>query len=256
MWIMAEHKTFTIKELADIANISTRTLRYYDEVGLLNPADVADNGYRVYDHASLLQLQQIMFFRELDLPLKEINTILSRPDFNLLNALEKHRVSLQENVKKISALIETIDQTIATIQGEWKMKDQEFFEGFDESKYEAEAKERWGDSPRYAESQKKWGSYSKDQKEEIKAEGGRITLRMVTKDPTTTPDDPGVQAAIGDYHSYINTYFYTCDVAFMRNLADMWVQDERFTANYNRIRDGGAKFVQKAVHIFCDQNSE
>ncbi len=250
-----ENSHYTIKELADLAKVSTRTLRYYDELGILNPAEIGDNGYRYYDQGSLLQLQQIMFFRELDLPLKEINEILSRPDFNLLNALEKHRDSLKSNAKKISDLIETLDQTIATIQGEWKMNDKEYFEGFDESKYAAEAKERWGDSPRYAESQKKWSRYSKEQKEEIKAEGGRITVRMVTKDPNTAPDDPDVQAAIGDYHRYINTNFYTCDIEFMRGLADMWVQDERFAINYDRIREGGAAFVQKAVHIFCDQNS-
>lgn len=134
------------------------------------------------------------------------------------------------------------------------MSDNDYFEGFDESQYEEEAKQRWGHTSQWAESQKKWASYSKEQKEAIKVEGGDITKRMVGEDPTLSPDDPGVQAAIGEYHAYINKYFYTCGVEFIRNLADMWVQDPRFAINYERIRKGGAAFVREAVHIFCDRN--
>ncbi len=245
---------YTIKEIADLAGVSTRTLRYYDEIGLLSPSETGDNGYRYYNHESLLALQQIMFFRELDMPLKDIQLILSSPEFNLVIALEEHRVTLQAKAKRLKTLIETVDQTITTIQGEWTMKDQDYFEGFNESQYEEEAKQRWGKTPQWAESQKKWASYSKEQKEAIKTEGGEITKRMVGDDPNLSPNDPDVQAAIGDYHVYINKYFYTCDVEFIRNLADMWVEDPRFAANYERIRQGGAAFVREAVHTYCDQN--
>ena len=245
---------YTIKEIADLAGVSTRTLRYYDEIGLLSPSETGDNGYRYYNHESLLALQQIMFFRELDMPLKDIQLILSSPEFNLVIALEEHRVTLQAKAKRLKALIETVDQTITTIQGEWTMKDQDYFEGFNESQYEEEAKQRWGKTPQWAESQKKWASYSKEQKEAIKTEGGEITKRMVGDDPNLSPNDPDVQAAIGDYHVYINKYFYTCDVEFLRGLADMWVEDPRFAANYERIRQGGAAFVHEAVHTYCDQN--
>jgi DNA-binding transcriptional MerR regulator len=245
---------YTIKEIADLAGVTTRTLRYYDEIGLLGPASSGENGYRYYDQGSLLQLQQILFFRELDLPLKDIQLILSRPDFNLLQALEEHRLQLQSRARRIEKLIDTIDQTIATIQGEWTMDAKEYFEGFDETQYEEETRQRWGHTAQYAESQKKWASYTKDQKEAIKVEGGQLTLRMVTRDPQAKPDDPDVQAAIGEYHTYINKYFYTCEANFLRNLADMWVADPRFAINYERIRPGGAAFVREAVHIFCDRN--
>ena len=81
--------TYTIKEIAGLAGVTTRTIRYYDEIGLLSPADTGGNGYRYYDQGSLLQLQQILFFRELDVPLKDIQLFMSRPDFNLLGALER-----------------------------------------------------------------------------------------------------------------------------------------------------------------------
>ncbi len=134
------------------------------------------------------------------------------------------------------------------------MSAEEYFEGFDETRYEEETRQRWGSTPQYAESQRKWASYSKEQKQEIKAEGGRLTVRMVSEDPDASPDDPDVQAAVGEYFSYLNKYFYTCELSFLRGLADMWVDDPRYAINYERIREGGAEFVQDAVHIYCDRN--
>jgi DNA-binding transcriptional MerR regulator len=245
---------YTIKEIADLANVTTRTLRYYDEIGLLHPASTGENGYRYYDQENLLRLQQILFFRELDIPLKDIQLIMSSPDFNMLGALEKHRSSLRMRAKRLDRLIETVDQTINHLKGDKKMTAKEYFEGFDESLYEEEARERWGSTIQYKESQKKWASYSKEQKEAIKIEGEALTKRMVGENPNTTPDDPDVQAAIGEYQAYINKYFYTCDVDCLRGLADMWVEDSRFANNYERVRQGGAKFVQEAVHIYCDRH--
>ena len=245
---------YTIKEIADLAGVTTRTLRYYDQLGLLIPSEIGENGYRYYDHNCLLRLQQVMYFRELDVPLKEIQTILSRPDFQLLPALENHRDALKDQVKRINKLLETLGKTISSLQGEGNMPEKEYFEGFDETQYEDETRERWGGTPQYAESQRKWSSYSKDQKEEIKEEGGRISMRMVTENPEALPGDSDVQTAVGEYYAYLNKYFYSCEVEFLRGLADMWVQDPRFAVNYERIREGGAAFVREAVHIYCDQH--
>ena len=245
---------YTIKEIADLAGVTTRTIRYYDEIGLLDPTLTGDNGYRYYDRDSLLCLQQILFFRELDVPLKEIRIMISRPDFNLLSALENHRSALQNKVHRLEKLIDTLDKTVASVKGEGTISDKGVFDGFDESQYEDEVRERWGDDPKYAESQAKWSSYSEEQKEAIKAEGGSLAARMVSGDLNASPDDAGVQAAIGEYHAYINQYFYTCDSSFLRRLADGWVQDPRFAVNYERIREGGAAFVREAVHLYCDRN--
>ena len=246
---------YTIKETADLAGVSTRTIRYYDQVGLLPPIGFHENGYRYYDTDSLLRLQQILFFRELDVPLKEIEIIINQPDFGLAGSLEKHRLSLEKKVKRLMTLIKTIDTTLDALKGEKKMAGKEYFDGFDESQFEDEAKERWGETIKYKESSKKWASYSKEQKEAIKAEGKRITTRMVGADAKAAPESPDVQAAISDYHAYLNKYFYSCDTEFLRGLADMWVEDARFAVNYERIREGGAEFVKKAVYIFCDTHS-
>jgi DNA-binding transcriptional MerR regulator len=243
---------YTIKELADLAGSTPRALRYYDQLGLLKPALIAENGYRYYDRENLLCLQQILFFRELDVPLKDIQFALSRPEFQLLPSLERHRRALQDKISRYEKLITTIDQTILNLEGEMEMSEKELFSGFDEKEYEDEARERWGDTPQYKESRRKWSSYPDAQKEKIKQLGGEITRRMVAEDARAQPGDPAVQAAVGEYYQYLNRYFYTCDVEFLRGLADMWVQDPRFAVNYERIREGGAAFVREAVQIFCD----
>lgn len=245
---------YTIKEIADLADVTTRTIRYYSEIGLLDPAYIGENGYRYYDNDNLLRLQQVLFFRELDVPLKEIDLIINRPDFNLVDALEKHRSFIKTRIKRLSALITTIDDTIEAIQGEKIMAEKDYFKGFNEGQYEDEVKERWGKTPHHTESRRNWASFSKEQKGAIKKEGGRIAIRMASTDSNISPDDPDVQAAVGEYYAYLNKYIYTCDVTFLRGLADMWVEDARFAANYEKIRKGGAKFVREAVHIFCDKN--
>ncbi len=244
--------TSTIKELADAAGVTTRTIRYYDQIGLLKPATIGENGYRQYDRDSLLRLQQILFFRELDVPLKEIQLIMGRADFDPLAALAKHRQSLKGRMARLEMLIETIDRTMESLREEVEMSDRDYFDGFDESQYEEEVKERWGNTDAYKQSTAKWASYSKEEKEAIKEKGGALTLRMVTTDPATKPDDPDVQAAVGEYLAYMNRYFYTCDAEFLRGLSDMWVADERFAINYERIREGGAAFIREAVHLFAD----
>ena len=245
---------YKIREIAELAGVTTRTIRYYDEIGLLAPADIGENGYRYYDNDSLLRLQQVLFFRELDIPLKEIDLIINRPDFNLVDALKKHRSCIKARVKRLSALIATIDETIEATQGEKRMGEKDYFKGFNETQFKDEVKERWGSMPQYAESHKKWASFSKEQKEAIKVEGAHIATRMAGADPNISPGNPDVQAAVREYHAYLNKYFYTCDVSFLLGLADMWVEDPRFAVNYEQIREGGAKFVHKAVHIFCDNN--
>lgn len=247
--------TYTVKQLADLAGVTPRTLHYYDQIGLLQPVSTQANGYRSYDHSSLLTLQQILFYRELDVPLKDIQQILNNPDFDQVHALESHRRALKRQADRIGDLIETIDQTIATLQGEWIMNDKEYFEGFDETQYEEEAKQRWGNTPHYAESQRKWKKYTKAQKEAIKQKQGQLTVQMVGTAQSKV-SDPDIQQAVEEYYNFLNQSFYSCDVEFLRNLSDMWVEDSRFAVNYDRIREGGAQFVRDAVHYYCDNHGK
>ena len=243
---------YSIKELADLAGTTTRTLRYYDQLNLLSPARIGENGYRYYDRDNLLTLQQILFFRELDVPLKEIRYFLDRPDFQLRDALKNHQQEIRSKIFRYQELLETIAKTLLDLEGVSTMAENEYFNGFDEAKYQEEARQRWGRTPQFKESQRKWSNYSESEKERIKELGGEITRRMVAENSQANPADPEVQAAVAEYYLYLNQYFYRCEVEFLRNLADMWVEDPRFAINYERIREGGAEFVRQAVHIYCD----
>lgn len=247
---------YSIKELADLAGTTTRTLRYYDKQGLLKPARVEDSGYRYYDHGNLITLQQILFFKELDVPLKEIRYLMSRPDFQLLRSLKDHQQAIRDRISRYQDLMETIQRTISNLEGDAKMTGSDYFNGFDEKKYQAEAQELWGTTPEYKQSQRKWDNYSAEKRAEIKQLGIDITHRLVTENPLASPDDPSVQAAVNEYYQYLNQYFYSCEVEFLRSLADMWVEDPRFSVNYERIREGGAKFACQAVHLFCDRYTD
>src|SRR6478609_5751556 len=121
---------YTVKQVAAMSGVSVRTLHFYDETGLLKPAYHGANGYRFYEEPQLLNLQQILFYRELGFELKEIRRILGRADFEKVAALRSHREVLQKNLTRTRALIETIDKTIQHLQGAKKMKNEEMFAGF------------------------------------------------------------------------------------------------------------------------------
>jgi DNA-binding transcriptional MerR regulator len=122
---------YTVKKMAGISGVSVRTLHFYDEVNLLKPAYHGANGFRFYEEAQLLTLQQILFYRELGFELKEIKRILGQSDFDKVAALESHRKVLQQNLTRTRKLIVTIDKTIKHLKGTKTMNDQEMFAGFD-----------------------------------------------------------------------------------------------------------------------------
>src|SRR5690606_19326411 len=121
---------YTVQKLAQLAGVSTRTLRYYDEIDILKPARINSSGYRIYSQAEVDRLQQIMFYRELGLPLEQIKAIVTSSDFNSVLALKQHREQLLDRRKQLERLITNVDKTIAMHEGRISMSDQEKFEGF------------------------------------------------------------------------------------------------------------------------------
>ncbi len=121
---------YTVKKLSEISGVTVRTLHFYEETGLLKPSYYGSNGYRYYEERELLQLQQILFFKELGLTLKQICKVLGKSDFDQIAALNSHRQALSCEWEKIGRLLKTIDKTIKHLNGKKKMKDQEMFDGF------------------------------------------------------------------------------------------------------------------------------
>src|SRR5688572_8348987 len=125
---------YTVNKLAKLSGISVRTLHFYDETGLLKPAYYGDNNYRYYEEEQLLMLQQILFYRELGMPLSEIQRIISSDDFNKIDALQSHKTILEQGLNRSQQMIKTIDKTISHLRGKEKMKLEEIFHGFNDEK--------------------------------------------------------------------------------------------------------------------------
>ncbi len=140
-------KRFTVNQVARLSGVTVRTLHFYDETGLLKPAYYGDNGYRYYEKEQLLTLQQILFYRELNVPLEQIKAILGTPGFDRLGALKAHRARLENEVKRHRQLLRTIDGTIAELEGAKAMASEEMFSGFSPEKqkqYEKDLVDRFG----------------------------------------------------------------------------------------------------------------
>ncbi len=242
---------YTVKQLASLAGISVRTLHYYDQIGLLKPASVGENGYRYYDKEAALRLQQILFYRELDFTLDEIAQILSRPEFDALEALGEHRVALEARIERLKGLIHTVDSTILYLKGKTTMSQKQLFEEFSAEKqkeYEAEAQRRWGEK-HVKESQKRWGSYTAEEKKRVLSEGNVIYQDIIAAMPLG-PGSPQVQAMIARWRQHLR-YFYEPTPDMLRGLGDLYNDDPDFNANFTRMHPDLAKFMKSAIEIYC-----
>lgn len=243
----------TVKKVAALTGLTVRALHHYDHLGLLRPAGTSAAGYRLYDEDDLARLQQVMFFRELGFGLSEIRDILDRPGFDRREALVAHRRLLLEERKRLDRLIVSVEHTLESIEGGTHMADEELFEGFSRKQaeeYRQEARARWGES--VDESYARTSKYSKEDWNEIQAESGEIYQGLADR-MDRDPADPGVQAFIERHHRHISERFYECPTEQYRCLGDLYVDDPRFTANYDKMRPGLAVFVRAAIQVFCDR---
>ena len=163
---------YTVKQLSSLAGVSVRTLHFYDEIGLLAPTRVGDNGYRYYGEPAVLRLQQILLYKELGLSLDAIADVIDQPDFEGVRALESHRQALTRRLSRLRRLMATVDRTLAHLQGDTTMDTKELFTGFsddEQAKFEQEAEALWGKSVR--ESSRKWKATSPARTAAVLAEG-------------------------------------------------------------------------------------
>ena len=247
---------YKVKTIADIAGVSVRLLHHYDEIGLLKPHEVSNAGYRLYSDSDLERLQQILFFRELDFPLRDSKRIMSSPNYDTAAALNEHRHLLIEKRGRLERLIATVEESICSLEGGSKMSKDEMFQAFDEAKieqYKEEIREKYG-SEALDESERRTSKYNKRDWDDIQAEAADINeniAALMDKDP----GDPQVQAQIGRWYKHINDRFYTCTPEIFRGLGQLYVDDKRFTAFYEKIKPGMAGFMREAMRIYSDSIS-
>lgn len=247
---------YTVQKLGKLAGISTRTLRYYDEIGILKPARINSSGYRIYGQKEVDTLQQILFYRELGINLEVIKSIITSTSFDNTNALKEHREKLLAKREQLDMLIANVDKTIASTEGRIKMSDKEKFEGFkqnmidkNEEKYGAEIRAKYGDKT-VDESNKKFKNMTKEQYGEFEKLGFEVIDTLKAAFATGDPAGELAQKAADLHRTWLSYSWNSYSKDAHAGLAQMYVDDERFTAYYDKEQPGLAVFLRDAIFIY------
>ena len=250
---------YSIKALSEMAGISTRTLRYYDEIELLKPAKISESGYRVYTDKEVDLLQQILFYKELGLDLKTIKKILISPSFNIIEALYTHKKRLLEKRAQIDLLINNVEKTIESTERGYKMANKDKFEGFkkelinkNEEKYGAEIREKYGDDV-VDKSNAKMMGMSEEKYEEFKQLEKEIIDTLNLAMDSGNPKGELAMKACELHKKWLGYTWSFYSKEAHRNLGEMYVQDERFKKYYDDNRAGMAEFLRDALVEFTNR---
>lgn len=234
----------TVNEVSKLAGVSIRTLQYYDSIGLLKPAEYTESGYRLYDDAAMERLQQILLFRELEFPLKEIKEIVTRPDFDKKKALEQQ---IELLTMKKDHLENLIDFARGIQNGGNNIMD---FTAFDTSKleeYTRKAKEQWGDSKAFSEYEQKSASRSTDDEKKLWSDFMKL-FEKCGKLKDSDPKSSEAQAMVKDIQNYITQNFYECTNEILAGLGKMYAAEGEFKTNIDKAGGNGtAEFVSRAI---------
>ena len=240
---------YSVSQAARLAGVSVRTLRWYDEIGLLKPSEVTPAGYRFYDDGAMAALQQILFYRELGVPLEQIGRILSAPDHDRTEALQKHRALLLMKRRRLDDMLRLVDKTIGgkTMYDERPQPTRVDWEAVKEQ-YAQEAAERWGNTEAFLESREKHKSYTPEDKARIQAEMEEIFTAF---GQCGDPESPETQALVRRWQEHITKYHYRCTDSILACLGESYVNDPRFKENVDKYGPGTAQKMSDAIKAYC-----
>jgi DNA-binding transcriptional MerR regulator len=251
-------KQYSVKKLAKLAGVSVRTLHLYDQNGLLKPAIRTEAGYRMYGEAELLRLQQILFYKELDFSLQAIQDILNDPHFDLIRALESHKLALHSRQERIQTLMATIDTTIHRLKTKKMLSHEELYAGLPKetaTTYRNEAMAKYGVET-VASSEKHLGSLGKEGFQQLKVEMADIANKLIAL-MQEDPHSAIVQQQIARHYHNIRGFWGTAQSSDLQaeayaGLGDLYVADERFTLVEGKANPAYAQFLQQAMRYFAD----
>ncbi len=240
-----------------MAGVSTRTLRYYDEIGLLKPVRTSRSGHRIYGQREVNQLQQVLFYRMLEFPLERILDIVQSEGFDELEALRGHLAALESKRDRLTILIDTVRRSMDAYQGGESMKDEEKFAGFketmirdNEENYGREVREKYGDRVVDASNQKLMG-LTRHQYDELQKLSEKLNDKLKEALVHGQPDSPAAQEACALHQQWLEYFWPVYSKEAHRQLGQMYVDDERFGRYYDAIAPGCALFLRDALDIYC-----
>jgi DNA-binding transcriptional MerR regulator len=250
---------YTIQKLARLAGASTRTLRYYDELGILKPARINSSGYRIYGSQEVNLLQQILFYRELGLDLESIRRLVHSPTFDAQAALVDHRAQLIARRQQLDQLIANVEKTLAAAEGSLAMQDSEKFSGFkqraldeNDRKYGDEARARYGDEA-YEQSRKQWMNMTEKQYAELAQVEADLFTALEAGMAEGDAAGAEAQKAAGLHRQWLAFQWGHYSPEAHAGVARMYAEDERFQAYYDRRKPGMAAFLRDAVLVYTSK---
>lgn len=241
----------TIGEVAQLAGLSVRALRHYDEVGLLEPSERSDGGYRLYDDDDLARLHDVLLWRSLGFPLDEIRALLDDPRQDPMEALMLHRERLVEEVGALQGRIAALDEVIRRRLADESLRDDDLvalFDGFDPAEHEEEAQTRWGNTEAWAQSRRRTARYGAEDWKRLKAEADTLNRDLAERlSQGFAPDAAEVRVLAAAHRAHIDRWFYTCTPEIHLGLGEMYVADPRFAAHYDAVAPGLAQYLRDAI---------
>lgn len=247
---------YTVQKLAKLAGVSTRTLRYYDEIGILKPARMNSSGYRIYGQTEVDCLQQILFYRELGVNLDSIKKIILAPTFDATQALKEHLDKLLAKRDQLNLLIANVEKTIAFSEGRIDMTNKEKFEGFkqkmiddNEKKYGKQIRSKYGDET-IDQSNAKLLNMTEEEYMKVTALEKKVKETLTKAYKTEDPASELAQEAADLHKQWLTCHWNNYSKEAHAGLAQMYVDDERFTAYYDEKQPGTAKFLRDAILIY------
>jgi DNA-binding transcriptional MerR regulator len=247
---------YSVQKLSRLAGISPRTIRYYDQMGLLKPARINSSGYRLYGQTEVNRLQQILFYRELGMGLETIKEVINSSSFNELKAFREHRSKLLQKKEQLESLIVNIEKTIASYEGGITMSDQEKFEGFkkkmiqeNEEAYGEEIRQKYGDDV-VNQSNQKFQGMKPEEYEEMTRLSAKITEKLEAAFQTGDPGSGFAQEAADLHRRWLSYFWKEYSKEAHAGLGQMYVDDPRFTAYYDKNQPGTAAFLRDAILIY------
>jgi DNA-binding transcriptional MerR regulator len=247
-----------VGDLARRTGLTVRTLHHYDEIGLLVPSRRSAAGYRQYDDADLLRLQQIMLQRELGLPLEEIRRCLDDPKFDRRQALLAQRSQLEQRARQTADMLRAVDRALellGQLEQENPMDRKELFNGFQHPPHAEEARQRWGHTDAYAEAGRRTRGYSAEDWQRFAAEQSALLADAFALLSAGQPPDGAAARAVAERHRLsIDHWFYPCDHERHRGLAGSYESDARFAANIDRHGAGLTTFLVAAIRANAERS--
>lgn len=243
---------YTVGQVAQIARVTVRTLHHYDAIGLLRPSARTGAGYRRYAAGDLERLQRILLYRELGFSLEQIAAVLDDRTVDPLDHLRRQRELLAGRIERLQGMLARVEEIMEARKMGINLEPHELFAVFgdaDPTHYAEEVEERWGETDAYTESRRRTSRYTKDDWLRMQAEDEAITARFAAALAEGQPaGSPTTMALAEEHRGHISRWFYDCGYEMHRGLADLYVDDPRFTATYDAVAPGLARYIRDAIH--------